>query len=137
MSKRADGEAAASLQPRFALRRRVDYECGALARKPAPSRPPSRTATAAAASFRRPRGPGCGRGAGSREKILEIDVRGKKGVGFCKSVPGALFPFERIRKRRSPAQTDLVFPASHSEWFNAILDEQKLKFDREGQRRTF
>lgn len=73
----------------------------------------------------------------SGETILEIDVRGKRGVGFCKSMPGAVFPFERVRKRRNPAQTDLVFPKTHHDLFNIILDEQKLKFDREGQRRTF
>ena len=33
--------------------------------------------------------------------------------------------------------TDLVFPKTHHELFNTILDELKLKFDREGQRRTF
>ena len=73
----------------------------------------------------------------SRETILEIDVRGKRGVGFCKSMPGAVFPFERIVKRRNPGPTELVFPKRHHDLFNIILDEQKLKFDREGQRRTF
>jgi hypothetical protein len=34
----------------------------------------------------------------SGETILEIDVRGKRGVGFCKSMPGAVHPFERIKK---------------------------------------
>jgi integrase len=73
----------------------------------------------------------------SGQTILEIDVRGKRGVGFCKSMPGAVHPFERVRKRRNPAPTDLVFPNTHHELFNIILDEQNLKFDREGQRRTF
>jgi hypothetical protein len=73
----------------------------------------------------------------SGETILEIDVRGKRGVGFCKSTPGAVHPFERIVKRRNPAPTDLAFPNTHHELFNIILDEQNLKFDREGQRRTF
>jgi integrase len=72
----------------------------------------------------------------SDETILEIDVRGKRGVGFCKSMPGAVHPFQRVVKRRNPAPTDLVFPNKHRELFNSILDEQKLKFDREGQRRT-
>src|ERR1700719_4259887 len=36
----------------------------------------------------------------SGETILEIDVRGKRGVGFCKSMPGAVHIFERIVKRR-------------------------------------
>jgi integrase len=73
----------------------------------------------------------------SRETILEIDVRGKRGVGFCKSMPGAVVPFQRVQKRRKPAPTDLVFPTSHHELFNTILGELGLKFDREGQRRTF
>src|SRR3546814_4395633 len=34
------------------------------------------------------------------ERILEIEVRGKRGVGFCKSMPGAILPFERVRKRK-------------------------------------
>ena len=73
----------------------------------------------------------------SGETILEIDVRGKRGVGFCKSMPGAVHPFERVKKRRKPAPTDPVFPVRHHELFNTILGEIKLKFDREGQRRTF
>jgi integrase len=74
---------------------------------------------------------------GSGETILEIDVRGKRGVGFCKSMPGAVFPFKRVMKRRRPKLTDLVFPRTHNELFNTILGEIELKFDREGQRRTF
>ena len=35
----------------------------------------------------------------SGERILEIEVRGKRGVGFCKSMPGAVIPFERLRDR--------------------------------------
>jgi integrase len=35
----------------------------------------------------------------SGERILEIEVRGKRGVGFCKSMPGAVLPFERLRNR--------------------------------------
>jgi hypothetical protein len=31
----------------------------------------------------------------------------------------------------------LGFPRSHHELFNTVLAELKLKFDREGQRRTF
>jgi integrase len=73
----------------------------------------------------------------SRETILEIDVRGKRGVGFCNSMPGAVHPFERVKKRRKPAPTDLVFPTRHHDLFNTILGEINLKFDREGQRRTF
>lgn len=33
----------------------------------------------------------------SGETILEISVRGKRGVGYCKSMPGAVLPFQRLR----------------------------------------
>jgi len=36
----------------------------------------------------------------SGETILEISVRGKRGVGYCKSMPGAVLPFERLRDRK-------------------------------------
>jgi len=34
--------------------------------------------------------------------ILEIEVRGKRGVGYCKSMPSAVRPFERVRSRLRP-----------------------------------
>jgi hypothetical protein len=34
----------------------------------------------------------------SRECILGIELRNKSGVGFCKSMPGAILPFQRVRK---------------------------------------
>jgi integrase len=37
---------------------------------------------------------------GTKQTILVIDVRGKTGTGYCKSMPGAVFPFERLRERR-------------------------------------
>lgn len=70
------------------------------------------------------------------EDILEIEVRGKRGVGYCKSMPGAVMPFKRLMKRNQPQRTDRLFPKTHRELFNRILDEEGLKFDREGQRRT-
>ncbi len=88
------------------------------------------------------------------ETILEIEVRGKRGVGYCKSMPGAVRPFERLKSRprpvridepgrggtndktRLPEPTDLLFPKWQRELFNAILDEEKLKSDRDGQPRT-
>ena len=112
------------------------------------------------------------------ETILEIEVRGKRGVGFCKSMPGAVRPFERLKSRerpvriddknmpgaakpferlksgprpeqidesvrggtdektRIPQATDLLFPRWQRELFNTILDEEKLKADRDGQPRT-
>lgn len=85
----------------------------------------------------------------TKETILEIQVRGKRGVGYCKSMPNAVLPFTRLRdrKRRAPTPedkknmavpkpTDLIFPKRHHELFNDILEEQELKFDREGQCRT-
>lgn len=70
------------------------------------------------------------------EIILEIEVRGKRGVGYCKSTAGAVRPFRRLRKRNNPQPTDLVFPGNHRELFNAILNELDLKLDRDGNRRT-
>lgn len=56
----------------------------------------------------------------SGDKILEIEVRGKRGVGYCKSMTGAVRPFERLRDRprpndndeaeRPPKPTDKLFP---------------------------
>ena len=79
------------------------------------------------------------------ETILEIEVRGKRGVGFCKSTAGAVRPFERLKSRnvvRKRAEgleaslTDAVFPKSHRSLFNNILNEEDLKYDREGRPRT-
>jgi integrase len=70
------------------------------------------------------------------EKILEIEVRGKRGVGYCKSMPGAVRPFERMVKRNNLGPTGRVFGKVQRELFNTILDELDLKLDRDGQRRT-
>lgn len=70
------------------------------------------------------------------ERILEIEVRGKRGVGYCKSMPSAVAPFLRLRKRNKAKPTDKIFANDQHVLFNSILEEQELKFDREGQRRT-
>jgi len=90
------------------------------------------------------------------ERILEIEVRGKRGVGYCKSTIGAVRPYERLRDRLKPAlrqrgstadrtdrgeaerpgPTDPVFPGNHIKMFNGILRETNLKSDRDGNRRT-
>jgi len=72
------------------------------------------------------------------EVILEIEVRGKRGVGYCKSTTGAVQPYRRIVERNNPQPTDLIFPLNnlHRDMFNAILKEENLKVDREGNRRT-
>ena len=85
----------------------------------------------------------------TNETILHLDVRGKRGTGLCMSMPSAVRVFSRLRDRKRrptngddpkrlapPGPTDLVFPKRHHELFNAILEEQGLKFDREGQVRT-
>jgi integrase len=72
----------------------------------------------------------------SDETILEIEVRGKRGVGYCKSTTGAVVPFRRLKKRNNPEPTDRLFPKTHHILFNNILDEEGLKLDREGNRRT-
>jgi len=96
-----------------------------------------------------------------KEEILEISVRGKRGVGYCKSMPGAVEPFRRLLARqrphyiiaketrkadaksaeapkvsRLPLPTEKLFPNSYRELLNDILEELGLKFDREGQVRT-
>ena len=98
------------------------------------------------------------------EKILEIEVRGKRGVGHCKSMPGAVRVYQRLlarpkrakeetRRERQlrkkaggeapppaleelPQPTDLVFPGNHIKLFNNLFKRTKLKFDRDGKPRT-
>jgi integrase len=93
----------------------------------------------------------------TNETILEISVRGKRGVGYCKSMPGAVLPFERVRQRKRlaktetrmskggtddseelslPKPTDRLFPGLRHHHLNAVLEEQDLKKDREGLRRS-
>lgn len=64
---------------------------------------------------------------GSHETILEIEVRGKRGVGYCKSTSGAVKPFQRLVDRNKPQPTDTIFPKTHRQLFNTILDEEGLK----------
>lgn len=75
---------------------------------------------------------------GFRDRILHIEVRGKRGVGYCKSMPGAVQPFLRMQKRHGGKPDALIFPASkvRRTLFNTILTELGLKTDREGQVRT-
>jgi integrase len=70
------------------------------------------------------------------ERILEIEVRGKRGVGYCKSMRGAVMPFERRQSRNKGGPTALVFGKIQRKFFNTILGELGLKFDRDGNRRT-
>ena len=87
------------------------------------------------------------------ERILEIEVRGKRGVGYCKSMTGAVMPFQRLRKRNRPPfepdrkrgtsemknlpkLTDTIFGKPEPDLLNAALAKLELKFDRDGNRRT-
>lgn len=87
----------------------------------------------------------------TKDTILVIDVRGKTGVGYCKSMPNAVYPFTELRKRRvrklkeeGKSAEDIarvlptmkVFPDYNRDLFNKILEEENLKFNRDGQRRT-
>jgi integrase len=97
----------------------------------------------------------------TEQTILEIEVRGKRGVGYCKSMTGAVRPFERLKARlrpsrayeasngnepnttaiqseelRLPKPTDLIFPKWQRELFKTILDEENLRVDRDGRPRT-
>lgn len=98
------------------------------------------------------------------ERILEIEVRGKRGVGYCKSMPSAVIPYERLLNRAKPVEgesrragqqrrreggeapaeptpvfpepLDKVFPGNHVKLFNNLLARAKLKLDRDGNART-
>jgi integrase len=83
------------------------------------------------------------------ERILVIEVRGKRGVGYCKSTPNAVFTYERLLSRPKPIEgaaedaepvfpspMDYVFPGNHIKLFNGILNRSGLKLDRDGNART-
>jgi integrase len=70
------------------------------------------------------------------ERILEIEVRGKRGVGYCKSMTGAVRPFQRLRKRNKPKPTDKIFGPTPHDLLNAVLEQLGLKKDRDGNNRT-
>ena len=78
--------------------------------------------------------------AATGERILEIEVRGKRGVGFCKSMPGAVHPFgrllERAKARKKAEPESVIFGKVQRELLNNVLDELKLKKDRDGKIRT-
>ena len=72
----------------------------------------------------------------NNERTLHIAVRGKRGVGYCKTMPGAVLPFTRMKKRHNLQPNSLLFPKIQRELFNTLLDELRLKRDREGNPRT-
>lgn len=71
------------------------------------------------------------------ERLLEIEVRGKRGVGYCKSTTGAILPFQRMQKRHSDAKlTDKIFGKTRNDLINQVLADCNLKHDRDGNVRT-
>ncbi len=91
------------------------------------------------------------------ETILHIEVRGKRGVGYCKSTANAVTPYKRLLNRPKPSflnqegeetksdknkkpelpqPEDPLFPSIHIKLFNNLLNRKKLKFDRDNQPRT-
>lgn len=97
--------------------------------------------------------------AATGERILVIEVRGKRGVGYCKSMPAAVGYYKRLLKRAKPVSqgrhgkskgwtnpnpppreypqpSDHVFPGDHKKLFNGVLERAGLKVDRDGQRRV-
>lgn len=74
---------------------------------------------------------------GTGERLLEIEVRGKRGVGYCKSMPGAILPFQRMQKRHADAKpTDKIFGKTRNDLINQVLADCNLKHDRDGNVRT-
>ena len=72
----------------------------------------------------------------SGERLLEIEVRGKRGVGYCKSMTGAILPFQRMQKRHNGQPTDKIFGKTPRDLLNKVLDDLNLKTDRDGNVRT-
>jgi integrase len=70
------------------------------------------------------------------ERLLEIEVRGKRGVGYCKSMTRAILPFQRMQKRHNGNPTDRIFGKTPRTLLNKVLDELNLKHDRDGNVRT-
>lgn len=70
------------------------------------------------------------------ERLLEIEVRGKRGVGYCKSMTGAILPFQRMQQRHNGKPTDKIFGKSPRTQLNQVLEELNLKHDRDGNVRT-
>jgi integrase len=70
------------------------------------------------------------------ERLLEIEVRGKRGVGYCKSMTGAIHPFQRMQKRNNGKTTDKIFGKTPRNLLNKILEDLNLKYDRDKNVRT-
>jgi len=73
---------------------------------------------------------------GGGARTLEIAVRGRHGVDYCKSMPDAVPAFERMRARNRPKPGDRLFPTEYKKMFNRILTDSGIKFDCNGKART-
>ena len=84
----------------------------------------------------------------TNETILTLELRGKRGIGFCKSTPNAVKPYKRLLERKKPPRmrmpgepdtpqpSDPVFPGNFGKIFKRLLERENLKFDRDGKTRT-
>lgn len=70
------------------------------------------------------------------EVILIMEIRGKRGVGLCKSMPSAVHVFKRLIARNLPASTDKVFPKMQSGLFTRVLEEIGLRRSRDNKLRN-
>ncbi|MFN3511951.1 MAG: hypothetical protein ACK41C_02830 [Phenylobacterium sp.] len=66
------------------------------------------------------------------QRILEIKVRGKRGTGYCKSMPEAVPAVERLSERSALDPSIPIFGKVQRQFLNRVLDELGLKRDREG-----
>lgn len=71
-----------------------------------------------------------------RHDFLEIEVRGKRGIGYCKSMPGAVHPFPTTQGTQQRQADRSAVPKFQKQLFNAILNELDMKQDRDGNQRT-
>ena len=73
----------------------------------------------------------------TNERILDIHVvDGKRGVGRCLSMPGAVRPFQHLFKRANFEKKARVFTKIPRTLLNAVLDHLGLKRDYQGKPRT-
>lgn len=66
-----------------------------------------------------------------------IRVKGKTGLRECIGMFGAVRVADRIYKRRNLDPDDKLFPTHNVRQFVALLNEAKLRYNSEGQRRDF
>lgn len=70
----------------------------------------------------------------NNERILHIAVRGRRGVGFCKTMPGALMSFTRMKKRHDLQPAPYVHMRPPHGRSRHLSDHQKLPHKRREDR---